>query len=136
VRELIVKELPYELTDPTVETQVVAMQASGANTFYNVSSPKFAAQAIRKASEPNWKPLQFLTYTSQSISAVLEPAGTANAMGIISAAYAKDPTDPRWKDAPDMKEFLAWMQKYYPSGKADDIYVTAGYQYAAALLVC
>jgi len=133
-RNLIVKELPYELTDPTIETQVVAMQASGANAFYNVASPKFAAQAIRKASELNWKPLQFLTYTSQSISAVLEPAGTANAMGVISTTFVKDPTDPRWKDDPDMKEFLAWMQKYYPRGKADDIYVPAGYQYAAALV--
>ena len=102
------------------------LKGSGADIFYNISTPKFAAQAIRKASEMGWKPLHFLSYGSQSISAVLEPAGLENATGIISAAFGKDPTDPRWKDDPNTKEFLAWLQKYYPGGKASDIFIGAG----------
>jgi len=133
-KNLVVKELPYEVSDPTIDSQMVTLKASGANAFYNVAAPKFAAQAIRKANELSWSPLQFLTYTSQSISAVLEPAGINNAIGIISSSFAKDPADPRWKDDPDMKEFFEWLQRYYPNANASDIFVTAGYLYAAALV--
>jgi branched-chain amino acid transport system substrate-binding protein len=132
--KLIVKEVSYETSDPTIDSQLVMLKGSGADVFYNISVPKVAAQAIRKVSEMVWKPLHFLSYGSQSISAVLEPAGLENAIGIISAAFGKDPTDPRWRDDPNTKEFLAWMQKYYPGGKASDIFIGAGYAFAQPLV--
>jgi branched-chain amino acid transport system substrate-binding protein len=134
-KDLVVSELSYEVSDPTIDSQMVLLKASGANTLYIAAGPKFAAQAIRKANELAWRPLQFLTYTSQSISAVLEPAGLENAIGILSSNYAKDPTDPRWKDDPDMKEYFDWVQKYSPNSNVSDTYVAAGYQYAAALVL-
>jgi len=133
-RKLIVKEVSYEGSDPTIDSQLVILKGSGADVFYNISTPKFAAQAIRKVSEMGWKPLHFLSYGSQSISAVLEPAGLANATGIISAQFGKDPTDPRWMDDPNTKEFLAWLQKYYPGGKASDIFIGAGWAFAQPLV--
>lgn len=132
--KLIIKELPYEISDPTVDSQIVALKDLGVDTFYNVAAPKFAAQAIRKAGELGWKPLQFLTYTSQSISAVLEPAGLQNSIGIISATAAKDPSDTRWKDDPYTKEFLDWKRRYYPSGSATDIFILAGYFFSQPLI--
>ena len=134
-KDLVVRELPYEVSDPTIESQMVTLKASGANTLYIVAGPKFAAQAIRKARELAWRPMQFLTYTSQSISGVLEPAGLENAIGILSGSYAKDPTDPRWKDDPDMMEYFEWVQKYNPNANGNDFFVAAGYQYAAALVL-
>ena len=134
-KDLVVSELSYEVSDPTIESQMVTLKASGANTLYVAAGPKFAAQAIRKASELSWRPLQFLTYTSQSISGVLEPAGLENAIGILSGSFAKDPTDPRWKDDPDMKEYFEWVQKYNPNSNGNDTFVAAGYQYAAALVL-
>jgi branched-chain amino acid transport system substrate-binding protein len=131
---LIVKQVSYVVTDPTIDTQIVTLKASGADTFYDVSSPKFASQAIRKASELGWKPLHFLVYGSQSISAVLEPAGLSNATGIISATFGRDPTDPRWKDDPNTKAYLEWLQKYYPGGKASDIFIGAGWAFGQPLV--
>jgi len=133
-RKLIVKEVSYEGSDPTIESQLVILKGSGADVFYNISTPKFAAQAIRKVSEMGWNPLHFLSYGAQSISAVLEPAGLANATGIISATFLKDPTDPRWSDDQNTKEFLAWLQKYYPGGKASDIFIGAGWAFPQALV--
>lgn len=134
-KDLIASELSYEVSDPTIESQMVSLKASGANTLYLAAGPKFASQAIRKARELAWKPLLFLTYTSQSISGVLEPAGIENAIGIISAIYAKDLTDPMWKDDPEMKEYFEWVQKYNPSANGNDAFVAGGYQYAAALVL-
>jgi branched-chain amino acid transport system substrate-binding protein len=134
-KDLVVRELSYEVTDPTIESQIVTLKSSGANVLYIAAGPKFAAQAIRKASELAWKPLQFLTYTSQSISGVLKPAGLDNAIGILSGSYAKDPTDPSWKDDPDVKEYFEWVRKYNPTTDGNDTYVAAGYQYAAALVL-
>jgi len=133
-KDLVVRELPYEVSEPTVDSQIVTLRASGANTLYIAAAPKFAAQAIRKVGELGWKPLQLLTYTSQSISGVLEPAGLENAIGTISASFAKDPTDPTWKDDPDMKEYFEWVRKYFPSSDGKDTDVAAGYLYAAALV--
>jgi branched-chain amino acid transport system substrate-binding protein len=130
---LIVKQLSYEATDPTIDSQIVTLQSSGADTFYNVSSPKFATQAIRKTAALGWKPLHFLAYGSQSISTVLEPAGLSNATGIISAAFAKDPSDPRWKDDPNTSRFLQWLEKYYPNGSPSDIFVVSGWMLAQPL---
>jgi branched-chain amino acid transport system substrate-binding protein len=132
--QLIVKELSYEISDATVDSQMVTLKASGADTFYNVSSPKFATQAIRKVNELGWKPLHFLVYGSQSIQAVLEPAGLENSVGIISAIFGKDATDPRWKDDPSTKLYLDWLQKYYPGGRAADIFIGSGWAFAQPLV--
>ena len=132
--EMIVKDLSYELSDPTVSTQMVQFQASGADTFYNVGYPKFAAQAIRKASELDWKPLHILSYISSSIHAVLEPAGLENAIGIISGQFWKDPTDPRRADDVYTKEYLAWLQNYVSGGKPEDIFLSAGYNFSQPLI--
>ena len=132
--QLIVKELSYESSDATVDSQMVTLKASGADTFYNVSSPKFATQAIRKANELGWKPLHFLSYGSQSIQAVLEPAGLENSIGTISAIFAKDATDPRWKEDPSTKLYLDWLQKYYPGGRAADIFIGSGWAFAQSLI--
>lgn len=134
-KDLVAAELSYEVSDPTIESQMVTLKASGANTLYIVAGPKFASQAIRKASELAWKPTRLLTYTSSSISGVLEPAGLENAIGILSTIYIKDPTDPRWKDDPEMKEYFEWVQKYNPNANKDDGFVVGGYQYAAALVL-
>jgi branched-chain amino acid transport system substrate-binding protein len=130
---LIVKELTYEYSDPTINSQVVTLKASGADTFYNVTPPKFAAQAIRKASEIGWKPLHLLFYGSQSISEVLVPAGLENSIGIISAAFWKDPTDPQWANDANTNKFLTWLEAYY-TGKPSEFYVYAGYAYAQILV--
>ena len=132
--KLIVRKLSYEISDPTIDSQMVTLKGSGADAFYNVSSPKFAAQAIRKANELGWKPLHFLVYGSQSISAVLEPAGLDKCNRHHLGPFGKDPTDPRWKDDPNTKEFLAWLQKYYPGGKASDIFIGAGWAFAQPLV--
>jgi branched-chain amino acid transport system substrate-binding protein len=132
--QLIVKELSYNETDASIESQIVIFKASGADTLYNVATPKFAAQAIRKSSELGWKPLQFLSFISQSISGVLEPAGLEQSIGIISGTFLKDPTDPRWKDDQNTREFQEWMQKYYAGGKATDIFIAAGYNFAQPLV--
>src|SRR5690242_20050352 len=94
----IIAELPYETTDPTVDSQIVSLQASGADVFFNVTTPKFAAQAIKKAGEIGWKPIHLLNNVSQSVGAVLKPAGLDYSKGILSTYYLKDPTDPQWKN--------------------------------------
>ena len=132
--ELIVKALSYEESDPTISSQIVTFKSLGADTFYDVATPKFAAQAIRKASEINWKPLHFISYISQSISAVLQPAGLENSTGIISGAYFKDPADPRWVDDASTKEFLAWLKRYYPGGNPSDVFLFGGYAFAQPLI--
>jgi branched-chain amino acid transport system substrate-binding protein len=132
--KLIVKELSYEGSDPTIDSQIVALKTSGADTFYNVAYTKFATQAIRKAGEIGWKPLHFLVYFSQSIAAVVQPAGLETAIGIISATFVKDPTDPRWAEDANTKDYLAWLQKYHPGGKPTEIYFYAGYTHAQTLV--
>ncbi len=124
---MIVKEASYELTDPMVDTQIVALQASGADAFYNAAALKFASQSIRKSAEIGWKPLQFLSYTSTSVAAVLKPAGLNNAAGIVSAAVAKDFMDPQWRDDPATKDYRAWIAKYDPGANPADGFVAAGY---------
>jgi branched-chain amino acid transport system substrate-binding protein len=126
-RRLIVLEQTYEVTDPTVDSQVVNLKNSGANVFFNITTPKFAAQAIRKAHDIGWKPLHLLNNVSTSVEAVLKPAGIEASRGLITALYLKDPTDPQWKDDPGMKEWLAFMQKYYPEGNTKDAFNVYGY---------
>src|SRR6202165_1072097 len=96
----IVAELPYETTDPTIDSQIISLKASGADVFFNVTTPKFAAQAIKKAAEVGWKPVHLLNNVSGSVGGVLKPAGLENSKDLLTAAYFKEPTDPRWKDDP------------------------------------
>jgi branched-chain amino acid transport system substrate-binding protein len=111
-RMQVVAEAPYEVSDPTVDSQLVLLKASAADVFFNEASPKFAAQAIRKAAELDWKPIHLLASISNSVGSVLKPAGVDNAKGIMSAAYLKDPTDPAWRNDPATKEWEAFMDKY------------------------
>ncbi len=131
---MIVSEQTYEVTDPTVNSQVVNLQASGATIFFDVSGPKFAAQAIRKAVEIGWKPLHILNGVSISIKAVLEPAGLDNAVGIVSSTYGKDADDPEWANDPGMLEWKAFMGKYYPEGSLHDASNVYGYAVAMTLV--
>jgi branched-chain amino acid transport system substrate-binding protein len=130
----IVKHPTYEVTDPTVDSQIIQLKDSGANVFFNVGTPKFCAQAIRKAGDIGWKPVQYLVNVSASVAAVLKPAGFENSQGIYTAAYNKDPTDKQWVDAPDMKEWRAFMAKNMPSANTDDSSYVYAYS-AAALMV-
>jgi branched-chain amino acid transport system substrate-binding protein len=123
-KAMIVGEQAYETTEPTVNSEVVRLQATGADVFYNVATPKFAAQAIKKVSEIGWKPLHILNNVSASIGSVLKPAGFDHAQGIVSAAYLKDATDPQWKNDADMKAWNTFMDKYIPAGdKSDSSYI-------------
>ncbi len=116
----VVKHVTYEVTDPTVDSQIIQLKDSGANVFFNISTPKAAAQAIRKAADIGWKPAQYLNNVSASVGSVMKPAGLDNSQGIITAQYLKDPTDKQWVDSEDMKAWVAWMDKWMPqSNKAD-----------------
>jgi branched-chain amino acid transport system substrate-binding protein len=117
---MVVKEESYETSDPTVDSQIVSLQASGADAFLNATTPKFAAQAIRKAFDIGWKPLHFLNNVSISVGSVLKPAGLEKSVGVITADYRKDPTDPHWKDDAGYKQWLAFMQKYMPDADLGD----------------
>jgi branched-chain amino acid transport system substrate-binding protein len=118
---MIILAAAYEATDPTIDSQVIAMQAAGADVFVNTAIPKFAAQAIRKAAEIQWKPLHILSAVGAFVALTLRPAGLENAIGIISDFYLKDPTDPQWQDDAGFKHWTAFMDKYYPGGDKTDI---------------
>jgi branched-chain amino acid transport system substrate-binding protein len=124
--KVIAKLVTYEVTDPTVESQIIQLKDTGANVFFNIATPKFAAQAIRKAAEIAWRPAQYMTNVSASVSSVLKPAGFDNAQDIVTAAYLKDPTDKRWDDDAEMKAWRAWMDKWMPGANQGD----ANYVYA------
>ena len=117
---MIVAEASYEVTDPTLDSQVVSLQASGADTLLDVTTPKASVQTIRKVYEIGWKPLHIIRGPGTSVGAVLAPAGLEKSVGLISAASYKDPTDPAWKADPAMKQWLAWMRAYYPQGDVTD----------------
>ncbi len=122
----IVKHVAYEVTDPTVDSQVIQLSGSDANVFFNIASPKAAAQAIRKVADIGWKPVHYLNNVSTSVAAVIKPAGYANSQGILSAFYRKDPTDQRFANDDDVKVWRAWMETYVPGGNlADFNFVTA-----------
>ncbi|MGJ5206427.1 ABC transporter substrate-binding protein [Bradyrhizobium sp. HKCCYLR20261] len=131
---MIVKELSYEVSDPTVDSQLVTLKASGADLFYNMSTPKFAAQSIRKAAELGWKPVHILEVNATGVGQVLVPAGPENAKDIISVAYGKDPLDPQWAEDEGMKRYKAFMAKYAPGEDANSGYATYGYSTAALLV--
>ena len=131
--KLIVVESSYETTSPTVDSQVVQIKGANPDIFVNVSTPKFAAQAIKKIGELAWHPVQFLTNVSVSVGCVMKPAGYENDQDILSAAYLKDPQDPKWKDDPAMNEWRAFMTKWYPEGDQADAATTFGYGVAKGL---
>jgi branched-chain amino acid transport system substrate-binding protein len=129
-----VSEVSYETTDTTIDSQIVSLQASGADVFFDVTTPKFAAQAIRKAYDIGWKPTHFLNSVSNSVGAVLKPAGLDASTGLISVEYEKDPTDPNWQNDASYKAWLAWMDKYYPDGDKNDTFNVFGYNEAATMV--
>ena len=129
----VVKHVTYETTDPTVDSQIIQLKDSGANVFFNISIPKFAAQAIRKAADLGWKPVHYLNNVSSSVASTLKPAGLENSQGIITALYLMDPTDKQWDNNADMKAWSSWMDKWMPgANKADGSYVFA---YAVSYLM-
>jgi len=122
----MVKVVTYEVSDPTVDSQIIELKNSGANVFYNVSIPKFAAQSMRKAADLGWKPVQYMNNVSASVAATMKPAGFENAQGVLTAAWLKDPTDHQWDNEDDMKEWRAFMGKHMPDANLSD----ASYVYA------
>jgi len=132
-QKLIVLELTYEVTDATIDSQIVRLKQAGANVFLDVTTPKFAAQAIKKAYAIDWHPLHFLDSLAASLGSTFKPAGLEAAKGIISIQFVKDPSDPRWHDDPGYKEWLSFMHRYYPSGSTVDQYNVWGYSVGQTL---
>ncbi len=131
---MIVALASYEAADPTIDSQIVQLQSSGADVFINITVPKFTAQAIRKAYDIGWKAVQYVTNVSSSVGAVLQPAGLDKSVGLITAAYLKNPSDPQWDNDPAMIEWRTFMKKYYPDGDLADSFNTAGYGAARTLV--
>ena len=132
-KKLIVMRQSYEVTDPTIDSQIVNLKNSGANVFFNITIPKFAVQAIKKANDIGWKPLHFLNNVSSSLGTVLKPAGLEASRGLITALYMKEITDPQWKNDKGFTEWVAFMKKYYPEGAMDD--QANGFGYNVAILM-
>jgi ABC-type branched-subunit amino acid transport system substrate-binding protein len=124
---MIVAQASYEVTDPTIDSQIVTLKGSGADTFFNITTPKFAAQAIRKVDEVGWKPTHYLNQVSASVGSVLKPAGLDKAVGLISMLYVKEGSDARWDNDPTMKDFKALIKKYAPEVNPDDGNASYGY---------
>ena len=131
---MIVSKLTYEVTDATVDSQMVSLKASGADTFFNITTPKFAAQAIKKAAELGWKPAHYLNSVSSSVASVLTPAGIDNSIGILTAGYIKDPTDPQFQKGKEWDDWLAWMKKYQPTANITDNLNVYGYTIAQLMV--
>jgi branched-chain amino acid transport system substrate-binding protein len=129
----LVSSTTYLTSDPTIDSQMVTMRESGADVFFAEATPKFAAQAIKKAGSMGWKPLIILPSVSNSVSAVLEPAGLENTVGVVTGLYLKDPNDARWADDPGVKDFLAWMKKYQPNVSTGDLFNAQGYTVAEVM---
>ncbi len=129
----IVKHVSYETTDPTVESQVIQLKDSGANVFFNISIPKFAAQAMRKAGDLNWKPIQYLNNVSSSVASTMKPAGFENVQGVVTAQYLMDPTDKQWDTNDDMKGWKEWMGKHNAGASLSD--ASNVFAYSVSLLM-
>ena len=132
--QMIVAEESYEVSEPTIDSHIVKLKSSGADVFVNITTPKFAAQAIKKVAEIGWKPLHFLNNVSSSIGSVVKPAGFENAQDIISVAYLMDAVDPQWKDNPGMKAFDDFLAKDFPEGNRADNLIMTGYNVAQTLV--
>ncbi|MBX6424550.1 MAG: ABC transporter substrate-binding protein [Variibacter sp.] len=133
-KTMIVAEQPYETSDPTVDSQIINLKASGANVLFNVTTPKFAAQAIKKTAEIGWKPVHLVNNVSNSVGSVLKPAGLEASKGLLSTGYLKDPTDPTWKDDAGYKEWLAFMNQYFPDGDKTSSFTVYAYSVAQTLV--
>jgi branched-chain amino acid transport system substrate-binding protein len=132
--EMIAATASYEVTDPTVDSQVIQLKNTGANVFLNLSSPKFAAQAMRKAYDLGWRPVQYLTSPSASVQAVMKPAGFDATQNIMTIAYLKDSTDPQWANDPEFLEWKRWMEKWNPTASLADALNVYPYALTATLL--
>ena len=131
---MIVAEESYETSEPSMESHVAKLKAAGVDVFISITMPRFAAQAIKKIAELNWKPMQIVSNVSSSVGGVMLPAGFENAQGILSAAYAKDGADPQWDNDPGMKQFFAFLEKYYPEADRRDDAVVYGYGAAQTMV--
>ncbi|MGY3619492.1 ABC transporter substrate-binding protein [Bradyrhizobium sp. USDA 10063] len=131
---MVVAEASYEVSDPTVDSQILKIKDAGADLFFSASTPKQAAQAIKKIAELGWKPVQIVDINATSVGAVMKPAGLEAAKGVISVNYGKDPLDPTWKDDAGMKKYFEFMAKYYPEGDKDSNFNTYGYSTAQLLV--
>ena len=131
---MVVGEVSYELTDPTIDSQIVKLKSAGADLVFDASTPKFAAQAIKKIADLDWKPVHIIDINAVSVGAVLKPAGLDNSKGVISVNYMKDALDPTWKDDAGMKKYFAFMAKYYPDGDKDSLFNTYGFTTAQMLI--
>jgi ABC-type branched-subunit amino acid transport system substrate-binding protein len=125
-KTMIVARATYEVTDPTIDSQIVTLKGSGADTFFNITTPKFAAQAIRKVADIGWKPVHYLNQVSASVGSVLQPAGLDKSVGLITIQYLKDPTEPEWANDSAMKDYFAFMKKYMPDANPNDANNTYG----------
>lgn len=130
----IVAEVPYEVSEPTVDSQIVTIKNSGADVLFIETAPKFASQAIRRTAELSWRPVELLASVSNSVGAVFKPAGLENAKGVMSAAYLKDPTSPSWKDDPAVKTWQTFMEQYYPDGDLTNTFTVYGYLLAQTMV--
>lgn len=133
-KSMIVSHVTYEVTDATIDSQIVSLKASGADVFFNITTPKFAAQAIKKVAELGWKPVHYLNNVSASVGSVLVPAGLDNATGVLTTQYLKDPTDPQWANDKGFKDWLEWMKKYNASADLKDANYVYGYNVAQGLM--
>jgi branched-chain amino acid transport system substrate-binding protein len=131
---MLVRDISYETTEPTVDSQVIALQSSNADSLVIVATPKFAAQALRKTYDLSWTPTRYLTYASASIPAVLKPAGIEKSKGVITTAVLKDPSDPTWAEDSDMKTYIDFVGKYLPGAAYTEFFAIAGYSYGEALV--
>jgi len=132
--QMVVAETSYELSEPTIDSKIIKIKDAGADLIFSASTPKQAAQAIKKIAELGWHPVHIIDINASSLSAVLKPAGLDNSKGVISVGYVKDPADPEWKDDEGTKRYLAFMAKYYPEGDRDSNLNVYGY-ITAQLLV-
>jgi branched-chain amino acid transport system substrate-binding protein len=130
----IIAEAPYDVSDTTIDSQIISLKASGADVLYDITTAKFAALAIRKTADLQWKPMHMLNSVSSWVGSVLKPAGFDNAKGILSTAYLKDPTDATWKEDPDFRQWLGFMEKYYPEGDRADGNTVYSYVLAQTLV--
>jgi ABC-type branched-subunit amino acid transport system substrate-binding protein len=129
----IVAEASYEVSDPTVDSQIIALRAAGADTLFNFSTPKFGTFAIRKVHDLGWQPVHFITGPSTSVGATLVPAGLGKSVGLLSARFLKDPTAVEWQKDAATQEWLAWMKRYYPGGDVTDWMNVYAYTSAQAM---
>jgi len=131
---MIIAEEAFDVLEPSIDSHIVKLKATGADVLFDVATPKFAAQTIKKVAELGWKPLHLLSYVSASIGSVIKPAGFENAQGLISAAYFKDPNDPKWKDDAGLKAFDAFLGTYFPDANRSDTLIVNGYNTGQLLL--